>query len=492
MKPQKNLSGLRPNILWIQTDEHRPDSLGCYGSAWARTPNIDALASQGVVFQNCVCNSPVCVPSRASQLTGRYPQEINVLHNHVADEHHTADQDAIYPAGTVTFPEVFAAAGYATASFGKWHTPQHPTWQVNRSLVNLEQYSGYYALNERYDEDAHHVIKRPGGTPIILAGTYPVAEGHPSQVITDWAIDWLQEHPKNQPFLLRVSHNWPHTPVLAPPPFDSLYDPDDADADIRIPIRYYDDVAYQTRSRRDRGIADTHRMRELSREQIRQMWKDYMGLVACVDHEAGRMVDALRALGLLEDTIVLFSADHGKSLGEWGATEKGFFDSEVWRVPFILAGPGVPAMDAPRTDICELVDTGKTLLALAGLDVPARFRGRDLLHSPAPDAVYGQIGWPDPGAPLLKRETLKHKPPKHSAMRVAIRTQRYRMDVTRWQDGRRVPIAEADGNLFDLDDDPRETRNLWSVSVTQPVVNELWDKLEKWSQSIHTPAELFA
>ena len=283
----------KPNVLWIQTDEHRPDSLGCYGSAWAKTPNLDALAQRGVLYQNCVCNSPVCVPSRASQLTARYPQEINVLLNHVSDEHHVNDTANVYPPGTITFPEVFANAGYATASFGKWHVPVHPTWQVNKSLVNLDQFSGYYALNEAYDEDAHHVIKRPGGTPIILAGTYPVAEGHPSQVITDWSIDWLRSLDKDQPFLLRVSHNWPHTPVLAPPPFDQLYNPDD------IPIRYFDEQVYLTHSERDRRNADRQRMRDLSREQIRQIWKDYMGLVACVDYETGRMlIRASQELGL--------------------------------------------------------------------------------------------------------------------------------------------------------------------------------------------------
>ena len=157
----------RPNVLWIQTDEQRPDSLGCYGSEWAKTPYIDALARRGIVYRNCVCNSPVCVPSRASQLAARYPQELRTVLNQVYA------LDDIYPAGTITFPEVFAEAGYATASIGKWHTPNHPTWQHNDPLINLDQYSGYYALNERYDEDKYRVIKRPGGTPIILAGTYP-------------------------------------------------------------------------------------------------------------------------------------------------------------------------------------------------------------------------------------------------------------------------------------------------------------------------------
>ncbi|MDF1514818.1 MAG: sulfatase-like hydrolase/transferase [Anaerolineae bacterium] len=477
----------RPNILWIQSDEHRPDSLGCYGSPWAKTPHLDRLASRGIVYQNCVCNSPVCVPSRASQLTARYPQEVNVLLNQVSDEHHINETENVYPSGTLTFPEVFESAGYATASFGKWHVPVHKTWQVNKSLVNIDAYSGYYALNEAYDEAEHHVIKRPGGTSIILAGTYPVAEGHPSQVITDWAVEWLRSRDKEKPFLLRISHNWPHTPVLAPPPFDQLYDPDD------IPIRYYDEQAYLTRSSRDRRIADGQRMKELSRDQIRQVWKDYMGLVACVDHEVGRALSILEELGLLENTIVLFSADHGKALGEWGATEKGFYDAEVWRVPFILAGPGVPSAGKIDHHICELVDTGRTLCNLAGVDVPAQFKGRDLINEAPRDAVYGQIGWPDPDAPLVQRMNLRRRRGSiTSAMRSAVRTQRYRMDVTFYMDGATLPIEQADGNLFDLELDPGETRNLWDDPAAQDIKNALWQKLLEWDKSMDHPSQIFS
>jgi arylsulfatase A-like enzyme len=289
--------------------------------------------------------------------------------------------------------------------------------------------------------------------------------------------------------------------VLAPPPFDTLYDPDD------IPIRWYDESAYRTRAAYDRRRADTMRIRDMSPEQVRQMWADYMGLVACVDHEMGRLLSTLRRLGLDENTIVLFSADHGKSLGEWGATEKGFYDSEVWRVPMILAGPGVEARGTVDEDICELIDTGRTLLALAGLEAPDGYRGRDLLHDPAPEAVYAQIGWPDVDAPLYQRafaerisevpsarglSPISRPPPSHTQMRVALRTARYRMDVTWYQDGQRLPFDEADGNLFDLQADPGETRNLWANPEMQPVVEDLWRKLEDWFANLDRPAELFS
>ena len=107
----------RPNVLWIQTDEHRPDSLGCYGSEWARTPNLDKLAARGAVFHECHVQSPTCVPSRTSMLTCKYPQELNVLENS------PAFRDGFLGADEKLIPNLFADAGYQTASIGKWHTP---------------------------------------------------------------------------------------------------------------------------------------------------------------------------------------------------------------------------------------------------------------------------------------------------------------------------------------------------------------------------------
>jgi len=492
----------RPNILWIQSDEQRPDSLGCYGSSWAKTPHLDALAARGIVYHNCVCNSPVCVPSRASQLAARYPQELNCLHNECAG------LEGIFPAGTLTFPELLAREGYACASFGKAHTPRWPIWQEHTTFVNLDEYAGYYALNPAYDEAAQHVIKRPGSSPVILAGTYPVAAGHPSQLTTDAALNWLRRHDRRVPFLLRISHNWPHTPVLPPPPWDALY------AGRALPVRLYDEQAYRSRSRYDRAIADRQRVRELSPDQMRQVWKDYMGLCACVDNEVGRALCVLDELGLTKDTIVLYSADHGKGLGEWGATEKGFYDRQVWQVPFILAGPGVPTRPGGEEDLCELIDTARTLCALAGIEPAAAWRGRDLLHSPAPEAVFGQIGWPSHRAPLWQRLaalppvvfppgnpdariwaefTARQQAAPHAPalMRCAIRTVRYRLDASTWYDDAPATQAQADGNLFDLEADPYERHNLWAEPASQGVVRELWDRLQAWSASLDVHQELF-
>lgn len=492
-----------PNVLWIQTDEHRPDSLGCYGSRWAKTPNIDMLAARGVVMQHCVCQSPVCVPSRSSQLTCQYPQEVNVLFNN-----EVAWQPEIFPEGTLTFPEVFAKAGYETINAGKIHTPTHPTWDVvlesNGGFDS--KYATFTELGPGYSEKEYHVVKRPGIHPIIIGGTFPVLVDNPTMKLTNQAIEYMRTRDASRPFVFRVSYNWPHTPVLPPPPFDRLYCPDEID------IQYYDADAVRRRAGYDRALAAAQRMNELSPEAYRQQWRDYMGLVGYVDYEIGRLLTALKALGLEEDTIVVFSSDHGRALGEFGHGEKCTFDEQVWRVPFIWSWPGHLPSGEFRGDLCELVDTGRTLLSLVGLSesAPAHWRGRDLFgSSPAPmedQAVFGQVGWPNRKAPVLQRPMVaemyksladvmgmpvEQAYPTFGYLRMAIRTQRYRMDVTWMKDGRRVPQSMQDGNLIDLESDPDEKTNLWGSPDKQSVVATLTDKLESWFEQMDKPAMVF-
>lgn len=449
MKKRGDMSH-QPNILWIQTDEQRPDSLSCYGSAWARTPAAARLAEHGTVMTNCVCQSPVCVPSRASQLACRYPHELGALNNRAVS--------FPFPPGTITFPEVFASAGYQTISFGKRHAPVHPIWRGGDQCDLFWEHAGFTSLADGFDNREHRVICRPGTPPLIVAGTYPNVPANQSRHITDQAIGFLREQSGGpQPFLLRVSHLWPHTPVLAPHPFDSLYASGD------IPIRYFDEKIFHDRSRFDQAIARRDGMRDLSADQVRQVWSDYMGLCAYVDSEVDRLLRTLDEFGLTEQTIVLFSADHGKMLGEWGAGEKDVFDSEVWRVPFVWSWPGrIPAGES-RSDLCELIDTGPTLLALAGLEdmIPERWRGRNIFDSEAPDAVFGAI----------HPEWYYHDRPE--LMRAAIRTVRHRMDVN-WTMCGMTPASDClDGNLFDCQEDPHETVNLWDSEKHASVRDEL-------------------
>lgn len=350
----------QPNILWIQTDEQRADSIGAFGAPWAKTPALDGLAARGVTFTNCYCQSPVCVPSRASQLAGVYPQACSTLYNTVED------LDNIFPPHTVTFPEAL--------------------------------------------------------------------------------VEWFSQ------------------------------------------------ARYDACSAFDRAIADAQDGCTHPRDEFAQMWTDYMGLCAYVDHEIGRLLTALHDAGLAGDTVVMFSSDHGKSLGEWGAWEKGTFHDAAWRVPMIWSWPDHLPEGEKRTDLSALIDTGRTMLSLADLgdQIPDHWCGRDLFNDPEPDAVFGQIGWPDAEAPLLARPDVHPRvewlTDQRMTLRVGMRTRTHHLDLSWMRDGALLSRAEQDGNLFDIAADPDEINNLWHTD--NALVSDMVNRVQQWSQSLDTPEAL--
>jgi len=441
----------RPNILWIQTDEQRPDSLGCYGLDWVRSPNLDRLASTGVTFTECHAPSPVCVPSRTSMLFCQPPMQTGIFENSPAFKDGFVDQDK------KTWVNLFAEARYRTASYGKWHTPNHPTWQENQLFHLFGHVTGYYEMTPPYDEADYDVVKRPGNGSIFLAGRYPHHDWGvtPSSHVTDWGIDWLRRNGQGEePWLLRISHTWPHTPVLVPEPWDKLFGPDD------VPCNALNRTAYEARSGFDRWFVDRQQGFDLTMDQWRQSARDYYALCAYVDHEVGRLVHALEELGLMENTIIAFNADHGRSLGEVGLTEKGTYDREVWRVPFIMSGPGLPQGEV-RDDLADLMDFGPTLCAMAGIDLADGMQGRDLFHSDEPDAVFGVI---DIGP----------------YRRAGIRTKRHRFDCTVSYKGERTTRDAADPNLFDIESDPEELNNLIHDPANRALADELYGRIVAW------------
>jgi len=274
----------KPNIIWIQTDEHRPDTLGCYGNEWAQTPHIDKLAKQGTVFSQCHCQSPVCVPSRASMLACMYPQEINVLRNRVGMKENILDPDL------QTFPQLFAQAGYQTVNFGKWHTPVHPTWQECTQLEMFDNPFDIPTFRDKKAEKEYNVIRSLSSNKRILAGTWP-EETSPSSVVTDQSLQWLKQHAQDTaPFLLRVSHLWPHSPVLCPPPWDSLHDPQ------KIPCPALNPGKFNNLSEYEQSFADADRGLDLSMDTWREIWACYNNLVSFIDFEVGRLLAAVKEL----------------------------------------------------------------------------------------------------------------------------------------------------------------------------------------------------
>ena len=279
----RSASGDRPNVLWLMTDEQRPDSLACYGSRWAVSPNLDALAAEGIVFESAYTPSPVCVPARSSLLTGNFPSTTGVFHNRQR-----------LPAGTRMLTWAFEAAGYQTASFGKKHyflPGPRQAFQVEGGLA-VDEVVGAETFPEHYDPVRHDVIQYPD-LPArklrrrwILAGVFPESRERTAEARNvNLAIRWLEQRDPRRPFFLRLSLNAPHTPYVAPAEFVSRIPADE----IALPIPRSEDLAGKP-ARERIHLQDFEGALCLDAEQIRRIRRYYYARAAFADAEIGRLL----------------------------------------------------------------------------------------------------------------------------------------------------------------------------------------------------------
>jgi arylsulfatase A-like enzyme len=416
------------------TDEQRCDSLGCYGSPWARTPNLDRLAREGVVFDNAVTPAPVCVPARASILSGQYPHRTGVWYN--------AGKDA--PAdGYLT--SVFHQAGYRSASFGKQHyTGPRDVFQTEKDLV-LHPAVHYFHYAPEYDPKDYGVVQYPPEPyPWIFGGRFP----HPGSEKTEaqavaHAISWLDHHDTADPFLLRVSFNGPHTPVAPPEPFHDCIDP----TAIRIPPETEaapdDDAQWAGESLR--ALTDSSRM---TREEIDAMRRYYYGEVSFLDSQFGRLLDYMRDHGHLENTIVVFMSDHGTHLGDFGMVQKQTFYEPSVNVPYFWWYPQAIASDTTLNTPVELRNTLPTLLDMVGLEIPE--------HCKADSYVSAlRQGSEPPAKPVFSEFTLGSFRIREKDRLVMVRDGDWKLSLC-------MDPEPGDGMLFNMADDPHERRNLYT------------------------------
>jgi arylsulfatase A-like enzyme len=451
----------RPNILWLMTDEQRADSMGYSGTPWAHTPCLDRIASSGVRFTAAYTPSPVCVPARGCLLTGRAGSSIGVLNNH-----HVLDLD---DPRFLTWQ--FAAAGYQVASFGKHH------YQAHRRAFDLEgrrglgERVGYFAYQVPVDADEAGVVRYEGGKfPWLFAGRYPgTVDATPEMGNVRQALDWMGRRDPSRPYLLRLSFNAPHTPVVTPAPFDTLIDPDAID----LPIDHPDTMAFASDTQRDFlcFYAGTQR---LSEAQIRRARQCYYGHVAFVDHAFGRLLESLEAMGELENTVIAYVSDHGAHLGDHGFFQKQSFWDAAARVPFFVAGPGIEVQE-----ITTPVNIGSllpTLLDWAGLQVP------QFVHYPILAATLAD-GEPVAAEPVFSEIDLGLWGYRSGERRVMVRDGRWKLSLYRDPRDPGRFAGRKDAVLFDLEVDPGERHNLAPDPAYKAVVGELAAEIDDWDWS---------
>jgi arylsulfatase A-like enzyme len=379
----------RPNVLILMTDQQRFDALGAAGNAEIHTPNLDALAGEGALCRRFVVQAPVCMPSRMSMLSGLYPAALGVVTNGPA-----------MPEDVDTIATRFGSAGYRTANIGKLHflphsrrdhAGRHPSYGFDHLEISDEPgcYADAYrawvgrvapeqlphislglpAEAEKWQQTAgRDGIDHPDRgerQPRVFSGASAVTH---SAFVAERTIAYLRQvRPGGGPFLCIAGFYSPHSPWVAPAEFFDLYDRD-ALSLPELPPELEE-------QRLDRGLTD---------EYLRSVRQAYYAMVSEVDHHCGRILNALDDRGLRENTIVVFTSDHGEWLGEGLRFGKGPPGQDcVSRVPMLLRYPAGGLGEGRTVDhLTEAVDLLPTLLAWSGLPVPGELQGRPLPLGP--------------------------------------------------------------------------------------------------------------
>lgn len=454
----------RPNILFICTDQQRYDSLGCYGNDIVQTPTIDALAAEGVTFEQCYVQAPVCAPSRASLVTGQYVHNHGVWANGVSLPDHSWN-----------FSTTLADQGYTCGMIGKMHLAhafeghtetRHPDgyeiyrWAHDPSHSSPENDYHQWLRDEHPDlwegatNGAKRVRHQPGGFDAIPT------EGHYSRWASERAIQFLQsERNHDDPFFLWVNFYDPHHPFVAPQEYLDRYDA----ADIPNPIGASDELdskppiqqeaSLESYAGHARGFADH------TPAEIRQVIAAYYAMISLIDDETKRILDTLDALNLADDTLVIFTSDHGEMLGDHQLLLKGpmLYEPAV-RVPLIMRWPGELPAGERRDDLVQWIDLTATFLDVAGVDPPAATQGSSLL----PLARGADVtDWRDWAICEYRNSGHPYDPPVHMTM---LRSGQHKLIV---QHGPPATARPRTGELYDLAADPDELTNLWDEPAAQ-------------------------
>jgi len=394
----------KPNILFLMTDQQRFDALGVRNPL-VKTPNLDRLAREGILFSEAVCNSPMCVPSRYSMMTGVYPSQIGVRHN--MQMWPTDDSLPVKP-----FAAYLKDAGYDTACFGKthWYIGQYDIpKEIAGTIPSKRGFDVVYEtlarsgnqtpdtvpFEEARPEDnalllKEKIITQRGGEDVVgYIGQTSAVPGsrHATAWLTDSAIDYVKNRPNaDNPFFVYLSINPPHAVLSVPKEFEDMYDIDDI-PDTPLPPPDWALYEHTTAWRHREAWAALDPLTK------RRTTLRYWAFCTYADYEFGRMLDALREIGEYENTAIIFTADHGDSLGErYRFSKYSLYEPSV-RVPMIVSGNAVPLELRGTTDPrpAELVDVLPTLLDFAGESTPAWFSGRSLLAPPCREGQFAEF-----------------------------------------------------------------------------------------------------
>jgi len=471
----------KPNIIYLFSDQHRHDALGCAGNNIIQTPNLDEMASSGVRFSRTYCQSPVCQPSRASVATGLYVPQHGVWSNF------RADFNPEWP----TMMKELKKVGYTTSEVGKTHfysprpkdvkeTPDGPQIDL-REYADFVKSFGFDYVLEEFDRYLHAF---PDINMITPYSEYLKAKGilekYQEQILSIWrltpnhwdgvtsvldqgddltsfiadrSIDWLKEYDSDNPFFLQVGFVAPHVPLMADPVWAEYYE----DADIPLGPRQAPELPNEVwGDYLENQLFKHSNSHKLTDEYVLQGARQYYGMISLIDQRIGDIVRTVEELGLSESTWILYSADHGEMLGDHNLMAKmNFYQSSV-NVPAIIKPPH-PVESRVVDGIVEAIDLTGTILDLAGADLTGGSLAMSLKPFLEGEGETRPVGF---SAIQGGRGSASHF--------VMAATERYRLTYER--------DSDTACELFDLQEDPDELNNLVNDASYESVISDILEE----------------
>lgn len=421
-------AGPRPNVLFINTDQQRADTLRCYGNIHVQTPNLDSLAASGTLFTACYATQPVCSPCRSSMATGLFPTATTVVENNIP-----------LPPDLFSWPRALHGAGYRTAYVGKWHLGVEPVpdyFDVWRGFETgwphfIKEEPRYAAPGEMDSAFRKRIAANP---PAVADGESVVGRYRPD-VETDLALEFIAEN-QNRPFACWLSFYPPHTPKEAPEENVALY---------RDNIQPEEQAVYHA-------------------------------MVNRLDWNIGRILARLDELGLRDKTLVVFTSDHGENFPQrWNNHHKRLCYDQAANVPLLISMPGTLRQGGQTPSVVSIADLCPTIMDLCGMDIPAGLHGDSLkpLLTGNPegwrdDAFIQNKPYPGPGKP----GALEEKPGKKPGMLE-------RCIVTR--EWKLILNTSRPPELYDRRSAEPDTHNLFGQDETKAATRMLAQRMGEWA-----------
>lgn len=365
----------QPHILFLFTDQQRRDTIHALGNERICTPALDEIARESVVFEQCYTPAPVCVPARLSMFAGQYPGRTGCCNNNRS-----------YCYTGEGFYSEFTKHGYQSCCVGKMHHCKDPY-----GLMGFEQRYTQEELSHPKDDYTRFIVESPYRHVFDYNGMrsemYYIpqisqlpAEYHPTQWVGDQSVQFIQNCDPNRPMFLMSSFIHPHPPFAPPAPWNKMYRTESVDPYMPETPEEFDAFMSDRFTLKKMGI---------SRQDLTLLRNYYYSCISFVDFQIGRIIQALKDRGMYENTIVVFSSDHGEMLGDFGTMGKRSMLDGAAHIPLLMRIPGVPAMR--RTDVCSLVDIAPTLLSCSGIEYDnTEYDGLNLFGARKHTEVYSQ------------------------------------------------------------------------------------------------------